>query len=179
MPGGRKSKNRHGQKPRPAGRRLCVQVNESLNAFITLRLGKEAFEDLLKTSTPDFLRWIARNTLLAIHAEEIRRRFPRVNSDVDASGESSDEFELELEVERGGESEIISSSAAATLPLTYAGPPDNSTGNQVSHSFHHLFLRMFMVINKSFPFPSKSNGSSSRSATKAEPEIESIQHQSI
>lgn len=177
MPGGRKSKDRHGQEPRPAGKRLRVEVNESLNAFITLRLGKEAFEDLLKTATPDFLRWIARNTLLAIHAEKIRRRFPEVNSDVDASGGSSDEFELE--VERGGESEIRSSSAAATLPLTYAGPPDNSTGNQVSHSFHHLFLRMFMVINKSFSFQSKSNGSSSRSATKAEPEIESIQHQSI
>lgn len=173
MPRGRRWKNRWAQKPRAAGKCQRVEVNEWLNAFITLRLGKEAFKDLLNTSTPEFLKWIAKNTLLAIHAEDIRNRFPGLNSDVDAPGESSDKEEI------GGESEIISSSAAATLPLTYAGHPDNSTGDQVSHSFHHNFLRMITVVNESFPTPSESNGSSPCSATKAQFEIESFEHQSI
>lgn len=117
-------KRKQEQKPRPKPRPKPIEVNESLNAFITLRLGKEAFEGLLSTSTPAFLRWIAKNTLLAIHAEDIRKRFPEVNSDVDASGELSDGT--------GGESERVSGSAAARRASIYAGPLDISAGDQVS-----------------------------------------------
>lgn len=112
------------QKPRPKPRPKPIEVNESLNAFITLRLGKDAFEGLLSTSTPAFLRWIARNTLLAIHAEEIRNRFSELNTDVDVSGKLSDG--------NGGETERISSSAAARRASIYAGPQDISAGDQVS-----------------------------------------------
>lgn len=127
----RKWKIKQEQKPRRKGRLEPLEVNESVNAFITLNLGKEAFEGLLSTSTAPFLRWIARNTLLAIHAEDIRGRYPGVNSDIHASGESS--------AETGGKSERISGSAAAGLPSTYADSQDVSAGGQVSlHPIPHL-----------------------------------------
>lgn len=82
--------------PRRKGKVQTIQVNESLNCFITLRLGKETSERLLEKSKPDFLRWIARNTLLATQAQKIREQYRLVDEEVDATvaGESSAVGEL-------------------------------------------------------------------------------------
>lgn len=128
MPRGWKGKQQ--QKPHPVTKIESVEVNESLTPFITLRLGKEAFEGLLNSSTLDFLRWIARNTLLVTQAQNIRNRHPELKSGVDVTGGSS--------AEKVGVTDRVSSSAALTLVSTCASVQDVLDGDEVSFPFHSI-----------------------------------------
>lgn len=109
------------------GKKETIQVNKSLNCFITLRLGKEASERLLQKSEPDFLRWIARNALLATQAQKIRDQYHLTEEEANATvaGESS---------AVGGVTEIISESLESKNDGNVLHLPD---ADEVStHSIH-------------------------------------------
>lgn len=112
--------------PRRKGKKETIQVSESLNCFITLRLGKEAFERLLENSRPDFLRWTARNALLATQAQKIRDQYQLVEEvNATVAGETS---------AIGGVTDIISESLESHIDSRI---PQSSDADEVSpHSIH-------------------------------------------
>lgn len=134
-------KSKQEQKVKRKPRHEPLEVNQSLNAFITFKVGKEAFDNLLSAATPVFLRWIARNTLLATQADDIRSRYlGGIDCERVVHGELSDV--------NGGESDLISSSAAATQPSACGGLSNVATNHQVSHiiTLQHVPLIMFMAM---------------------------------
>lgn len=157
-------------KPRRMGEIEPVQVNESLSGFITLSLGKDTSERLLKTSDPKVLRWVAANALLATQAQKIREQYHLVESDLDATGKIS----------AAGIEEAEKPESSVTQPPAV----DNESVLRVSDgsevSFHSIHISIPERIRDTgytlmSPFIRQSYGSST-TTPQAQSEIESIKH---